>query len=694
MDSVPASAVCNEAVKLAVKKNFGTLRGFVNGVLRNIARNIDNIEYPDKSTNTDKYLSVKYSVPEELAGYFLKKFGDNETEEMFEAFNKDKSTYIRCNTKKTDIAGLTAALEAEGVTVTNEGIDKRIDYALKISGYDYLGGLKSFRDGLFFVQDISSMLASQGGFIKRDAYVIDVCAAPGGKSINAALMADIGHVSSRDISGRKVSLIKENAERLGIDNITYKVWDAVKKDEESVEKADVLICDLPCSGLGIIGRKPDIKYNVTYEKIKELALLQRKILSTVWEYVKKDGILIYSTCTVTPEENAENTEWLVNNYPFELIGKPEQIMPQDGTGDGFYIARLKRNGMTMENIDNRIDIKSMTIEELEELLVSMGDKKFRGKQIFSWLHEKLVVSFDDMTNLSKPLREKLEEKCRITALKAETVQVSKIDGTSKFLFELYDGNLIESVLMKYHHGNSVCISSQVGCRMGCRFCASTLDGCVRNLTPSEMLDQIYTIQKISGERVDNVVVMGSGEPMDNFDNIIRFLSLLNSEQGLNISARNITVSTCGIVPKIIELADKKLQITLAISLHAPNDELRKTMMPIANKYSIEEIMEACRYYLKQTNRRISFEYSLVKDVNDTEECAQQLISLVKGMNCHINLIPVNPIKERDYRQSEQKAIYAFKNKLEKNGINVTIRREMGRDIDGACGQLRKSYIGK
>ena len=342
MDSVPDSAVCNEAVKLAVKKNFGTLRGFVNGVLRNIARNIDNIEYPDKSTNTDKYLSVKYSVLEELAGYFLKKFGDNETEEMFEAFNKDKSTYIRCNTKKTDIAGLTAALESEGVTVTNEGIDKRIDYALKISGYDYLGGLRSFRDGLFFVQDISSMLASQGGFIKRDAYVIDVCAAPGGKSINAALMADIGHVSSRDISGRKVSLIKENAERLGIDNITYKVWDAVKKDEESVEKADVLICDLPCSGLGIIGRKPDIKYNVTYEKIKELALLQRKILSTVWEYVKKDGILIYSTCTVTPEENAENTEWLVNNYPFELIGKPEQIMPQDGTGDGFYIARLKR----------------------------------------------------------------------------------------------------------------------------------------------------------------------------------------------------------------------------------------------------------------------------------------------------------------------------------------------------------------
>ena len=342
MDNVPDSAACNEAVKLAVKRGFAGLKGFVNGVLRNISRNKDNIEYPDYNKSPYEYLSVKYSMPMWIIELWSGQMSIDTVKSVLEGMKCEKKTYIRCNTKKTDIAGLTAALEAEGVTVTNEGIDKRIDYALKISGYDYLGGLRSFRDGLFFVQDISSMLASQGGFIKRDAYVIDVCAAPGGKSINAALMADIGHVSSRDISGRKVSLIKENAERLGIDNITYKVWDAVKKDEESVEKADVLICDLPCSGLGIIGRKPDIKYNVTYEKIKELALLQRKILSTVWEYVKKDGILIYSTCTVTPEENAENTEWLVNNYPFELIGKPEQIMPQDGTGDGFYIARLKR----------------------------------------------------------------------------------------------------------------------------------------------------------------------------------------------------------------------------------------------------------------------------------------------------------------------------------------------------------------
>ena len=348
--------------------------------------------------------------------------------------------------------------------------------------------------------------------------------------------------------------------------------------------------------------------------------------------------------------------------------------------------------MIMENIDNRIDIKSMTIEELEELLVSMGDKKFRGKQIFSWLHEKLVVSFDDMTNLSKPLREKLEEKCRITALKAETVQVSKIDGTSKFLFELYDGNLIESVLMKYHHGNSVCISSQVGCRMGCRFCASTLDGCVRNLTPSEMLDQIYRIQADTGERVSHVVIMGTGEPFDNYENVRRFITLLTDENGINIGARNLTISTCGIVPRIRQFADEQLQVNLAISLHAPNDELRKTLMPVANKYSIEELMDACRYYVDKTSRRITYEYSLVKGVNDGKEQALELIHLIKGMNCHVNLIPVNPIKERDFKQTEGPQISSFKNLLEKNGIACTIRREMGRDIDGACGQLRKSHL--
>ena len=340
----------------------------------------------------------------------------------------------------------------------------------------------------------------------------------------------------------------------------------------------------------------------------------------------------------------------------------------------------------------KIDIKSLNYDELADYIVSIGEKKFRAAQLYSWMHEKLACSYDEMTNISDKLKKVLKENTLYTCLEPVRVQESQIDGTKKYLFRLYDDNLIESVFMRYHHGNSVCISSQVGCKMGCRFCASTLNGCVRNLEPSEMLDQIYRIQSLTGERVSNIVIMGSGEPMDNYDNVVKFLGLINSDKGLNISQRNITVSTCGLVPRIKQLAELKLQITLAISLHAPNDELRKTMMPIAYTYSIEQIMDACRYYLSQTARRISFEYSLVKGVNDSSECARQLIKLVHGMNCHINLIPVNPIKERDYEQSEKNSIHNFKEILEKSGVNVTIRREMGRDIDGACGQLRQNHI--
>ena len=340
----------------------------------------------------------------------------------------------------------------------------------------------------------------------------------------------------------------------------------------------------------------------------------------------------------------------------------------------------------------KIDIKSLNYDELADYIVSIGEKKFRAAQLYSWMHEKLACSYDEMTNISDKLKKVLKENTLYTCLEPVRVQESQIDGTKKYLFRLYDGNLIESVFMRYHHGNSVCISSQVGCKMGCRFCASTLNGCVRNLEPSEMLDQIYRIQSLTGERVSNIVIMGSGEPMDNYDNVVKFLGLINSDKGLNISQRNITVSTCGLVPRIKQLAELKLQITLAISLHAPNDELRKTMMPIAYTYSIEQIMDACRYYLSQTARRISFEYSLVKGVNDSPECARQLIKLVHGMNCHINLIPVNLIKERDYEQSEKNSIHNFKEILEKAGVNVTIRREMGRDIDGACGQLRQNHI--
>ena len=339
------------------------------------------------------------------------------------------------------------------------------------------------------------------------------------------------------------------------------------------------------------------------------------------------------------------------------------------------------------------DIKSMTIEELKELMTQIGDKPFRAKQIYSWLHEHLVTSYDEMTNLPKALKEKLKD-YPITALEPVDVQISKLDGTRKYLFRLHDGNVIESVLMKYKHGNSVCISSQVGCRMGCRFCASTIGGLTRNLQASEMLDQIYRIQVLTGERVSNVVVMGTGEPLDNYENLLRFIHILTEDGGIHISQRNLTVSTCGLVPKIKELAEEKFQITLALSLHAPNDEKRQELMPIAKKYSMDEVLGACKEYFDATGRRLTFEYSLVAGVNDSEENARELAGRIRGINCHVNLIPVNPIKERSFQRSTREAVENFKIKLEKYGINVTIRREMGSDIDGACGQLRKSYIDK
>lgn len=342
----------------------------------------------------------------------------------------------------------------------------------------------------------------------------------------------------------------------------------------------------------------------------------------------------------------------------------------------------------------QLDIKSQDLPELKKTVEGLSEKPFRAKQIYEWLHKKQAESFQEMTNLSVSLREKLGRNCQIMSLKVLEVQTSKLDGTQKYLFALPDGNVVESVLMKYHHGNSVCISSQVGCKMGCRFCASTIGGWTRNLLPSEMLDQVYKIQKLSKERVSNVVVMGTGEPLDNYDNLLRFIRMLSDEKGLHISQRNITVSTCGIVPRMYDLAEEDLQITLAISLHASNQKKREQLMPIARKYSLDELMKACRNYFEKTGRRLTFEYSLVGGENDSQEDAEELAHLIKGLNCHINLIPVNPIKERSFVQSDKKVIANFQNKLEKYQINVTIRREMGRDIDGACGQLRKSYIDK
>lgn len=339
----------------------------------------------------------------------------------------------------------------------------------------------------------------------------------------------------------------------------------------------------------------------------------------------------------------------------------------------------------------KIDLKSLTLKELEDVFLQINEKKFRAKQVFKWIHKQKVDSIDDITVLSKKLRDKLNENHKIGNIKKFKRFDSNIDNTKKYLFILEDSNIIESVMMEYKHGVSLCLSTQVGCKMGCSFCASTKDGLVRNLTPSEILDQVYSIEKDLNVKVSNIVLMGTGEPLDNYDNVLKFLRLIHDENGLNIGYRHITLSTCGIVPKIYELAEEALPITLSISLHTPFDEDRQEIMPIANRYSIGEIIEACKYYIKKTNRRITFEYTLIDEVNDTNRHAEKLVKLLSGLLCHVNLIPLNPIKENDLVKSKKESINRFKSYLDGRGISATIRREMGSDVNAACGQLRRDY---
>lgn len=339
-------------------------------------------------------------------------------------------------------------------------------------------------------------------------------------------------------------------------------------------------------------------------------------------------------------------------------------------------------------MDNILDY---TLADLNDWIVNNNESKFRAKQIISWIY-KDIWDFSKMNNIPKALQQKLQNSFYIGIPEIIQEYKSKIDGTIKLLLMFKDGNIIETVIMKYKHGNSICVSTQVGCRMGCKFCASTIEGRVRDLTAGEIISQILVAQKVINERISNLVLMGSGEPLDNFDNVMKFLELVNAEYGLNIGQRHITLSTCGIVPKINELANQGLSITLAISLHAFSDEKRREIMPIANKYSIREILDACRGYIKKTNRRVTFEYSLVKGVNDSVEDSRALSNLLKGLLCHVNLIPVNEVQENSFKRSSEKAIKAFEETLKSNGIEVTVRREMGKDINAACGQLRRSYI--
>lgn len=337
------------------------------------------------------------------------------------------------------------------------------------------------------------------------------------------------------------------------------------------------------------------------------------------------------------------------------------------------------------------DIKSMTLSEIENVVSSISAPKYRAKQIFDWFQIYGAMSYDEMTNLPKALRAELTERYPIMDCQIELKQVSKLDETVKYLFKLSDGNFVESVLMKYKYGYTLCVSSQVGCKMGCVFCASTKNGCVRNLYPSEILGQIHVAQRDMNIRVSHIVMMGMGEPLDNYDNTLRFLSLATDEKGLNLSMRNISLSTCGIVPKIYDLLDKRLQLTLSVSLHAPNDEMRSKVMPINKKYPVKELIKACRAYTKETSRRISFEYAMIKDVNDSDKCAYELAALLKGMLCHVNLIPANEINESEHKRSTNERLQRFMSILNSKGVNTTIRRSLGSDIDASCGQLRSKH---
>lgn len=335
------------------------------------------------------------------------------------------------------------------------------------------------------------------------------------------------------------------------------------------------------------------------------------------------------------------------------------------------------------------DIKSLNNEELAEWVRENSLPAFRAKQIFSWLHKSGVSDFSEMSNVSKELRNKLSEEFYISSCEIENKYVSAIDGTVKYLFRLLDGEFLETVIMKYKYGYTICVSSQVGCKMGCRFCASTLAGFKRNLTAGEIESQLHSAQKDLGIRISHIVLMGIGEPLDNFDNVLRFIENVNSEDGLNISVRYITLSTCGIVPRIKDLMKHDLQLTLTISLHAPNDKIRSKIMPVNDRWKINEVIAACREYAEFTSRRVSFEYTLIKDVNDTPECAEELSKLLKGMLCHVNLIPVNNVEERKNIRSSDKSVNKFLHILQKNGINATIRRTLGSDINASCGQLRR-----
>ena len=670
MDRVPDRAAIDTSVELCRACGMEQMTGVVNGILRSVAREKNSVEYPSDS--------IRYSVPQWICDLWEETWGTEMCRALLAASLAKRPVIFRVD--RGELFGERHRL---------------FPYAVRLHDPGDIRALKGYAEGNWMVQDAGAMCVTEAAGIRKGDLVIDLCAAPGGKAIHAAAKG-AREVICIDLHAQRAQRIRENAARMKADAVRIFVRDARKILPEYDGKADVVICDVPCSGLGVLARKPSIKYRLSQKDIDTLAALQREIASCAVRYLKPGGVLIYATCTLTREENLDNFRALLEDGRLEADDLTPYLpaqLAEEGTlrdgyvtlipgkydTDGFFIARCRKKDT---------DPRGMNREELARITAALSEKAFRADQLFSWMHEKGALSYDEMTDLPKTFRAGLAAGYPLALLKEERVQTSARDGTKKALFSLPDGEMIESVLMRYRFGLSACISSQAGCAMGCTFCASGLDGLFRNLTVSEMLGQVYALERIAKERVKRVVVMGSGEPFHNYAALIRCIRLLNDEKGHHIGSRHITVSTCGIAERIVSFAEDAPQCNLAISLHAAIQPKRERLMPVARAYPLPVLMEAVRAYAQKTRRQVTFEYALLHGINDLEEDTRALRTLLSGIDHVVNLIPVNPVTEKDYAAPDKTGVREFKKNLEKMGINVTIRREMGRDIDGACGQLR------
>ncbi len=694
-DRIPESAACNTSVALCKELGMEGLAGVCNGILRNLVRQKDEIKYPDMETEPVKALSIRYSVPEWLVERLLADWGED-AEKLMGFHQPNAAITIRPNLMKMDEAAFEQFLGSK-VWEKEKGM---LPFSWRIRNMAEIAHDAGFVGGKFSIQSESSMMVCLAAAPKNGMQILDACAAPGGKScLMAEMMQGTGRVQAWELHPHRADLIAAQVQRLGLENVRPMTRDALKRREELDGTMDIVLLDAPCSGLGVMSEKPDVKYRVTAQSVDELVQLQSNLLDAVCPYVKKGGTLVYSTCSVLKDETCvrrRSSSRVTRNLscsrcrrrfrlPCGSMKRPACSSCRSATASRASICAGcggKRHDRT-----DRHDAAGAV-----RLVQGAGNARFRGKQIFRWIHQ--GADFDAMTNLPAAMRAQLKEIAVAQPVSIIDERKSQIDDTVKFLFGLKDGNCVEGVLMHYHHGYTLCISTQVGCRMGCKFCASTLEGCVRSLTAGEMLGEVLAANRyLDGkDRVHNIVLMGSGEPLDNYDNVCRFLRLLREEDGVNIGLRNVSLSTCGLVPKMYQLAEENLPVTLSVSLHAPNDEIRRQTMPVANAYPMDELLAACRNYIDKTGRRVIFEYALVGGVNCEEKHAIELASRLRGMQCHVNLIPLNAVEERHLKGVNEQTVQRFLHKLEELHISATRRREMGDDIEGACGQLRRKTL--